>query len=350
MVHGRYGYGSEIVLICKHLQSACALHNTRTAATTSASTVAADLASSGQQGTSANNIYAHEPLSVRSAAFSPCLLFVALSLGRLAQALLAQRRGLRAHPTSAWGRSASAPWPRPPHSTCCEALMRPSTGDPAVTSDHASTAAGWRNFWRGNMLNCVRTAPFKAVNYTAFDYLNRAICGWRGGNSGGYERFLAGAGAGMVATITCMPLDIVRTRMMSPRHHKSIFKTIVDMFAQEGLGAFYTGCLPALASMAVGGATFYGTCAAPTLPPFPPAPSSTSDPRMLLWVYRMKHQHGPLNQGGHKQVQRAFCNQQNAFPSIHQRTRAVDGPTPDCQHRNAQPPDPTGVCSGSTPK
>eukprot|EP00892_Ulva_mutabilis_P001214 jgi/Ulvmu1/11093/UM070_0008.1 len=125
---------------------------------------------------------------------------------------------------------------------------------------HIWTSGGWRNFWQGNMLNCMRTAPFKAVNYTAFDYLNTAICRWRGvSGGGGYERFLAGAGAGMFATVTCMPLDIVRTRMMSPRHAKSLPRTVLDMVAQEGLGAFYTGCLPALVSMAVGGATFYGT-------------------------------------------------------------------------------------------
>lgn len=138
---------------------------------------------------------------------------------------------------------------------------------PTRSAKYSVPPAGLRNFWRGNMLNCVRTAPFKAVNYTAFDYLNTAIRRWCGGSSCGYERFLAGAGAGMFATVTCMPLDIVRTRMMSPRHQKSLPRTVLDMVAQEGLGAFYTGCLPALASMAVGGATFYGTCAASTTPP-----------------------------------------------------------------------------------
>lgn len=160
------------------------------------------------------------------------------------------------------------------HSECvlCTDAGPSQTLRQVVWEAYSWESAGWRNFWRGNMLNCVRTAPFKAVNYTAFDYLNGAISRWRGGSGGGYERFLAGAGAGMFATVTCMPLDIVRTRMMAPRHTKSLPRTVLDMISQEGMGSFYTGCLPALVSMAVGGATFYGTCAPDTPPISSPPP------------------------------------------------------------------------------
>ena len=70
---------------------------------------------------------------------------------------------------------------------------------------------------------------------------------------------IAGAAAGMVATITCFPLDVLRTRMMSPHHPLGLLPTVRRMLAVEGPGAFYTGCLPALVSMAMGGAVFYGT-------------------------------------------------------------------------------------------
>ena len=75
----------------------------------------------------------------------------------------------------------------------------------------------------------------------------------------GYERFLAGAAAGVTATVTCFPLDVVRTRMMSPAHSTGLLQTVGNMLRYEGVGAFYTGCLPAVVSMAIGGAVFYGT-------------------------------------------------------------------------------------------
>jgi hypothetical protein len=119
--------------------------------------------------------------------------------------------------------------------------------------------AGWKGFWKGNALNVVRTAPFKAVNYFTFDTLLRYFIDNTGGMRHGYERFLAGAGAGIFATLTCFPLDVLRTRMMSPSHPTGVFQTLREMIALEGIGSFYTGCFPAIVSMAIGGAVFYGT-------------------------------------------------------------------------------------------
>lgn len=119
--------------------------------------------------------------------------------------------------------------------------------------------AGWRGFWFGNALNVVRTAPFKAVNYFTFDVILRWLVLRADGVPRGHERFLAGAAAGVTATLTCFPLDVLRTRMMSPQHHTNVARTVWDMLTLEGPGAFYTGCLPAIVSMAIGGAVFYGT-------------------------------------------------------------------------------------------
>jgi Mitochondrial carrier protein len=105
----------------------------------------------------------------------------------------------------------------------------------------------------------VRTAPFKAVNYFTFDTILRALVRMSDGSIRGYERFLAGAGAGVTATLTCFPLDVLRTRMMSPAHDRNVSQTVWGMLMVEGLGSFYTGCLPAIVSMAIGGAVFYGT-------------------------------------------------------------------------------------------
>jgi hypothetical protein len=69
-----------------------------------------------------------------------------------------------------------------------------------------------------------------------------------------YQRFNM-----VYAAVTCFPLDVLRTRMMTPDHSKGVLVTIYEMLAYEGVGSFYTGCLPAILSMALGGAVFYGT-------------------------------------------------------------------------------------------
>lgn len=65
---------------------------------------------------------------------------------------------------------------------------------------------------------------------------------------------------GVTATVTCFPLDVLRTRVMGPQGHA--YNGVIDTFRQliqkEGLGSLYTGLLPAVISMAPAGAVFYG--------------------------------------------------------------------------------------------
>ncbi len=57
------------------------------------------------------------------------------------------------------------------------------------------SAEGVRGFWKGNLLNLLRTAPFKALNFSSFDTLHRALVACSGVDGNG-ERFVAGALAG----------------------------------------------------------------------------------------------------------------------------------------------------------
>lgn len=61
--------------------------------------------------------------------------------------------------------------------------------------------------------------------------------------------------------LTCFPLDVVRTRIMAaPQGASPPPLTLMRSIARnEGLGALYSGCLPALISVAPSGAVFYGT-------------------------------------------------------------------------------------------
>lgn len=69
---------------------------------------------------------------------------------------------------------------------------------------------GMRGFWKGNFVNILRTAPFKAVNFTAYDTYRKQLLRFSGNEEAtNFERFIAGAAAGITATVLCLPLDTV---------------------------------------------------------------------------------------------------------------------------------------------
>ena len=73
-----------------------------------------------------------------------------------------------------------------------------------------ASTQGLRGFWRGNFVNILRTAPFKAVNFYAYDTYRKRLRQISGNQDPtNMERFVAGAAAGITATILCIPMDTV---------------------------------------------------------------------------------------------------------------------------------------------
>lgn len=69
---------------------------------------------------------------------------------------------------------------------------------------------GLKGFWKGNFVNILRTAPFKAINFYAYDTYRSKLLKMSGNpEATNFERFLAGAGAGITATLLCLPMDTV---------------------------------------------------------------------------------------------------------------------------------------------
>eukprot|EP00197_Chlamydomonas_leiostraca_P010454 CAMPEP_0202864844 /NCGR_PEP_ID=MMETSP1391-20130828/4919_1 /ASSEMBLY_ACC=CAM_ASM_000867 /TAXON_ID=1034604 /ORGANISM="Chlamydomonas leiostraca, Strain SAG 11-49" /LENGTH=410 /DNA_ID=CAMNT_0049544615 /DNA_START=200 /DNA_END=1428 /DNA_ORIENTATION=- len=142
-----------------------------------------------------------------------------------------------------------------------ELVLAQGAGTALATAKQVLSTEGIPGFWKGNALNVLRTAPFKAVNFFSFDTYHRGLVQLTG-VEGNVERFLAGALAGITATLVCFPLDVVRTRLMSRGHTHPYghgpFKTLAGILRHEGPHALYTGCLPAVIGMAPAGAVFYG--------------------------------------------------------------------------------------------
>lgn len=76
-----------------------------------------------------------------------------------------------------------------------------------------AASQGIKGFWKGNFVNILRTAPFKAINFYAYDtYRNHLMMISGNEESTNFERFLAGAAAGITATILCLPMDTVSSQ------------------------------------------------------------------------------------------------------------------------------------------
>lgn len=73
-----------------------------------------------------------------------------------------------------------------------------------------ATTQGLKGFWKGNFVNILRTAPFKAINFYAYDTYRKQLLKLSGNEeTTNFERFVAGAAAGITATILCIPMDTV---------------------------------------------------------------------------------------------------------------------------------------------
>jgi len=119
---------------------------------------------------------------------------------------------------------------------------------------------GFRAFWRGNLVNCLRYAPQQGSALAFNDFLNDAFPKfndktdfWK---SFGVKLFSGGL-AGAVANTICYPFDFARTRLASDvGKGKAKFNGIADCIAStvrsQGITGLYTGW-----SVTVAGAFVY---------------------------------------------------------------------------------------------
>lgn len=151
-----------------------------------------------------------------------------------------------------------------------------------------ATTEGIRGFWKGNLVNILRTAPFKSINFYAYDTYRCQLLKLSGNEeTTNFERFLAGAAAGVTASLLCLPLDTVsrfttlsvvlylfirffsinfgielqiRTVMVAPGGEAlgGVVGAFRHMIQTEGFFSLYKGLVPSLVSMAPAGAVFYG--------------------------------------------------------------------------------------------
>ncbi|KAK9271305.1 hypothetical protein L1049_026895 [Liquidambar formosana] len=124
-----------------------------------------------------------------------------------------------------------------------------------------AASQGLQGFWKGNFVNILRTAPFKAVNFYAYDTYRKKLLKFSGNEeTTNFERFIAGAAAGITATILCLPLDTIRTKLVAPGGEAlgGVIGAFSYMIQTEGFFSLYKGLVPSILSVAPSGAVFYG--------------------------------------------------------------------------------------------
>ncbi|GAB2278590.1 hypothetical protein Dimus_013268 [Dionaea muscipula] len=120
---------------------------------------------------------------------------------------------------------------------------------------------GIKGFWKGNFVNILRTAPFKAINFYAYDtYRNQLLKISGNSEATNFDRFIAGAGAGITASLLCLPMDTIRTMMVAPGGEAlgGLIGAFHHVIRTEGFFSLYKGLGPSILSMAPSGAVFYG--------------------------------------------------------------------------------------------
>ncbi|MCE2055691.1 hypothetical protein HAX54_043194 [Datura stramonium] len=120
---------------------------------------------------------------------------------------------------------------------------------------------GIKGFWKGNFVNILRTAPFKAINFYSYEKYRDHLLKITGNEEAtNLERFVAGAAAGITATVLCIPMDTIRTVMVAPGGEAlgGLIGTFSHMMRTEGFFSLYKGLVPSIISMAPSGAVFYG--------------------------------------------------------------------------------------------
>ncbi|XVE91122.1 hypothetical protein DITRI_Ditri20bG0129400 [Diplodiscus trichospermus] len=134
---------------------------------------------------------------------------------------------------------------------------------------------GWQGLWAGNGINMLRIVPTQAIELGTFEYVKRAMTSVQEKSKQvespklqiGHVNVhfslswispvaVAGAAAGIVSTLACHPLEVLKDRLtVSPDIYPSLSIAVSKIYRDGGVGALYAGISPTLIGMLP-----YSTC------------------------------------------------------------------------------------------
>ncbi|XP_059302920.1 probable mitochondrial adenine nucleotide transporter BTL1 isoform X2 [Lycium ferocissimum] len=134
---------------------------------------------------------------------------------------------------------------------------------------------GWQGLWSGNAINMLRIIPSQAIELGTFECVKRAMTSaqekWMdtacpkiqiGNASISFSLSwlspvaVAGAAAGVVSTLACHPLEVLKDRLtVNPEVYPSLRIAVRKIYKEGGIGGLYAGLGPTLIGMLP-----YSTC------------------------------------------------------------------------------------------
>lgn len=111
---------------------------------------------------------------------------------------------------------------------------------------------GLRTLWRGNVPAMALYATYSSIQFSAFSSImgdTRSASGTKDAE----RRMVAGAVAGVAATLATYPLDFMRTRLAAqgvPRTYTSLPHLISTVAREEGVRGFFKGVAPTCVQIA----------------------------------------------------------------------------------------------------
>ena len=107
---------------------------------------------------------------------------------------------------------------------------------------------GLKGLFRGNLTMVVHRFPYSGIQLLTYDRVKCAIRDYSGEEESTFlTKCVAGGVSGSIATTMCFPLDVVRTRLMSPKSdYNGIGGTIQRILKEEGKAGLYKGLTPTI--------------------------------------------------------------------------------------------------------
>ncbi|CAL6444861.1 unnamed protein product [Bathycoccus prasinos] len=102
---------------------------------------------------------------------------------------------------------------------------------------------GYRGFFKGNMASSIASVPGKAIDFFAYDFYKKLLTKGGDRDPENWERFAAGALAGMTSDTIMYPLDVISTRISlnRTRDARNSLMQMVNVVKETGLRGCYAG-------------------------------------------------------------------------------------------------------------
>ena len=108
---------------------------------------------------------------------------------------------------------------------------------------------GVKSFWKGHLSGQALTIVYNSVQFSTYKFLTQKLKDLNYSKDNFLLQFAIGGFSGSVATVAALPLDVIRTRMVSQGakpFYSSIPDAILKIHKADGAIGFYRGTVPAV--------------------------------------------------------------------------------------------------------